>query len=137
MAAIDEEQAAIVEVSAENMPESRANLRARSLQVRSKLGEELFRLIQADLPDFYKVIRDAAFGNSKEIPRDIRGNPARSSGNYLAAHRKMYIDLMKMANADVNVDSADINGDLEAFQAQLRGLSTEDLQRLVKVAEGE
>lgn len=115
--------------------EKAGSFQARSVQVRSKLGEDLYGLIRADLPDFYKVIRDAAFGESEDIPKDRRGRPSRSYGTFLATHRKMFIDLMKIANADVSVDAADFKGDIESFKRQLKDLSTDDLRKLVGAAE--
>ena len=102
-------------------------LNMRSTSVRSKLGSELYDLLQPDLPAFYEKIRDVAIG---ETPEDA------PRGYYVAqaSHRKMFVDLMKMANADVNVDQGSFQGDFDQFREGLKSLSTEELQDLVAVA---
>ena len=117
------------------------NFQARSLEVRSKLGGKLYDLITPDLPAFYEAVRDAALARSEDIPKYRDGTPSRSYGNFLTAHRRMFIDLMKMANADVSVGQTDFKGDINSFRAQLEQatttdhVSTEDLRSMVEKAE--
>ena len=111
-------------------------VQGRSLTVRSKLGAELYNLIQKDLPKFYEVVRDSALNPSEDafLPRDQFGNMSKSSGAYVNSARKMFIDLMKMANADVDVDEGGFKGDIDIFKKQLSGLSTEALRDLTRMA---
>ena len=111
-------------------------VQGRSLTVRSKLGAELYTLIQRDLPKFYEVVRDSALNPAEDafLPRDKYGNQSKSAGAYVSSARKMFIDLMKMANADVDVDEGGFKGDIEVFKKQLSGLSTQDLRDLTRMA---
>ena len=111
---------------------SGGNVQTRALRVRSKLGEELYGLIEPDLPSFYSKIRNAALGECSELPRDRRGNLPRSAGSFITNHRRMFLDLMKMANADVDVDSAAIDGDMDAFKQMIGGLTTQQIRELTE-----
>ena len=111
-------------------------VQGRSISVRSKLGAELYDLIQKDLPKFYEVVRNSALNPDDDafIPRDTYGNLGKSAGAYVNNARKMFIDLMKMANADVDVDEGGFKGDIDIFKKQLSGLSTEALRDLTRMA---
>jgi len=111
-------------------------VQGRSLTVRSKLGAELYNLIKQDLPKFYEAVRNSALNPDDDafMPRDQYGNLGKSSGAYVNTARKMFIDLMKMANADVDVDEGGFKGDIDIFKKQLSGLSTEALRDLTRMA---
>lgn len=127
MAEVSECQA----VPAERMSEE-SRLQARSLQIRGRLGQELYDLVKPDLPEFYEKVRDMAFARSHTVPRNPDGRPARSAAQVQLSAMRLFYSLIKMVNSDMNVDRADFNGDAEVLLKQLRKMETEDLAAMEK-----
>jgi hypothetical protein len=119
----------------EKLEKPHANVRAQAVQVRSKLGSKLYELIERDVDGFYELVRDAAFGDSDEVPKESGGKVNRGYAMYVTQHRKMFMDLMKIANADVDIGKADYQGDIALFVEQLRGMDKDELKALVRLGE--
>lgn len=134
---VEEVQAVVAEPDKVNLPgrpRQSMQVQARKYQVRSKLAQQLFGLIEPDLSAFYKAVRDPALGVKDSLPKNKDGKLARSAGRIKMSAQQLYLSLIKIASANVDVNTEDVKGDVDMFLQQLKTRPTEELGELLAMA---
>lgn len=118
-------------------------VRGRTTKLRSRLGEELYELVRGDLPTFYSALRGVATCDidpaSREDPPGV-SLPRYKTGQlslkdawaYRMHCQKVMLQLVKLANADVTVGSAEAEGEAGDLVSAMKEMSTAELARFVE-----
>jgi len=110
-------------------PPADTQVQSKQLRVRTSLGQELCELIKPDLPKFYKQIRNQALGRKSKLILDSRARVTMQLQS-----QRLYLSMVKMANANIDVNQVDYHGGIDEMMIRLKGVSTEDLQALRNAA---
>lgn len=100
------------------------------VRVRGRLGQKLASLIMPDLENYYTHVRDIAFGASHTVPRTPSGHKAKSAAQVQLRAMKLFLDLLKLANADMDVEREDFDGTVDGMLKMIRQAQTADLPKL-------
>ena len=108
----------------------------KKTQIRSEIASRLCELIREDVDELYQIVKTDAVGSKEDSEGFKRGTRPKSYGNFIMGNRRMFLDLIKMANANVDVQQDEVAGNYDAVMNMLLELDDDQLRNIANAGSG-